>query len=221
MNDTVYTITTWILPFLLCLVVHEFGHGWAAYALGDKTAKQRGRLTFNPKKHIDPIGTILVPGLLFLLPYQAFLFGWAKPVPIAFSHLRHPKRDMGLVAAAGPVANLLLAVVFVLIGRFIVFFLPVSSPITQWCWLNLQNGIALSLMLCIFNLIPILPLDGGRILASLLPGQYSLKYQRTEKYGFFILLGIVFVLPILGIDIAAWFIHTLWPFFARLVYLFV
>ena len=217
---SIYTLTTWVIPLLLCVILHEIAHGYVALKLGDKTAWLMGRLTLNPAKHIDPIGSLLVPGLL-LLSGSKMLFGWAKPVPVDFNRLRHPKRDMGLVALAGPAANVLLAIAFVLVGRLILFLLPLDVPMTHWLIENIKNGIGLSLVLACFNLLPILPMDGGRVVASLLPRNLSIKYQESEKYGLFILFGVLFVLPALGIDIVGWFIGTPYPFFARLLNIFM
>ena len=217
---SIYTLTTWVIPLLLCVILHEIAHGYVALKLGDKTAWLMGRLTLNPAKHIDPIGSLLVPGLL-LLSGSKMLFGWAKPVPVDFNRLRHPKRDMGLVALAGPAANVLLAIAFVLVGRLILFLLPLDVPMTHWLIENIKNGIGLSLVLACFNLLPILPMDGGRVVASLLPRNLSIKYQESEKYGLFILFGVLFVLPAVGIDIVGWFIRTLYPFFARLLNIFM
>ena len=217
---SIYTLTTWVIPLLLCVILHEIAHGYVALKLGDKTAWLMGRLTLNPAKHIDPIGSLLVPGLL-LLSGSKMLFGWAKPVPVDFHRLNHPKRDMGLVALAGPAANVLLAIAFVFVGRLILLILPLDAPMTYWLLENIKNGIGLSLVLACFNLLPILPMDGGRLLASLLPKDLSIKYQESEKYGLFILFGVLFVLPALGIDIVGWFIGTLYPFFARLLNIFM
>ena len=217
---SIYTLTTWVIPLLLCVILHEIAHGYVALKLGDKTAWLMGRLTLDPRKHIDPIGSILVPGLL-LLSGSRMLFGWAKPVPVDFNRLHHPKRDMGLVALAGPVANVLLAIAFVLVGRLSLLIMPLHSPMTQWLMENIRNGIGLSLVLACFNLLPILPMDGGRVVASLLPKNLSIQYQQSEKYGLFILFGVLFVLPAVGIDIVGWFMGTLYPFFARLLNIFM
>ena len=197
---------------LLCIILHEMCHGFAAYALGDPTAKRQHRLSLNPLHHIDWLGfvSMVITGV-----------GWAKPVPVDFNRLRHPKRDMGLVALAGPAANVLLAIAFVLVGHLILFLLPLDVPMTHWLIENIKNGIGLSLVLACFNLLPILPMDGGRVVASLLPRNLSIKYQESEKYGLFILFGVLFVLPALGIDIVGWFIGTLYPFFARLLNIFM
>lgn len=217
MTDMIYTFTTWIMPLLLCVILHEVAHGWMAMKLGDYTAKVTGRLTLNPKDHIDPIGSLFVPGVLLAIG-SSVLFGWAKPVPVDYRNLHHPKRDMGLVAAAGPVMNVLLAIAFVLIAK-VVNLLP-DNDLRVWIFENLENGLILTLMLAIFNLLPILPLDGGRIISSLLPLKYSIEYQKTERYGFLILAGVVFIAPMFGINIVGWFINTLLPVFAGLIRIF-
>lgn len=216
----IYTLTTWIIPLLLCIILHEVAHGYVAYKLGDKTAWLLGRLNLNPMRHFDPIGSALVPGLLWLSG-SSMLFGWAKPVPVDFNRLNHPKRDMGFVALAGPMANVLLAILFVLFAKLVLFILPSESFLTHWIMENIKNGIGLSLVLACFNLLPILPMDGGRILAALLPKNLSNKYQQSEKYGLFILIGVLFVLPAMGIDIVGWFIGVLYPFFAHLLTVFM
>lgn len=214
----IYTATTWVIPLLLCVILHEVAHGWMAMKLGDFTAKACGRLTLNPKEHIDPVGSLLVPGILLFIN-SPVLFGWAKPVPIDYRNLRYPKRDMGLVAAAGPVMNIILAIGFVLIARILIF-LP-DTNMKVWLYENLQNGIMLSIGLAIFNLLPILPLDGGRIVSSLLPLKYSIEYQKTEQYGFFILIGLLFLGQVSGINVIGWFVSTLYPLVAGIVGLFI
>ena len=217
---SIYTLTTWVIPLLLCVILHEVAHGYMALKLGDKTAWLMGRLTLDPRKHIDPIGSILVPGLL-LLSGSKMLFGWAKPVPVDFNRLHHPKRDMGLVALAGPAANILLAIVFVLIWRLILAVFPHDSQMTAWMVANLRNGIGLSLVLACFNLLPVLPMDGGRVVASLLPKNLSIKYQESEKYGLFILIVVLFILPSMGLNIVGWFIGALYPLFEGLLNIFM
>ena len=215
----IYTLTTWVIPLLLCMIVHEIAHGFVAMKLGDDTAWRQGRLTLNPMPHIDLIGSILLP-LFLWLTHAGIMFGWAKPVPVNFARLNHPKRDMGFVAAAGPLSNLLLAILFVIVARIARETLP-EGAFLYWIIRNINNGVALSLVIGIFNLIPILPLDGGRILVSLLPLKYAIKYQQTEKYGFFILIGVICLSQVSGINLIGWFIGTLWPFFAGIVSLFM
>ncbi len=218
--NSIYTLTTWIIQLYLCIILHEIAHGYVALKLGDKTAWLLGRLNLNPAKHFDPIGCVVVPLFLWTIK-SPMLFGWAKPVPIDFSRLNNPKRDMGLVAAAGPLANLLLAIAFVLIGRLILFALPHDLPATLWLIENIKNGISFSLILACFNLLPILPMDGGRIVWSILPPKYANIYAESEKYGLFILIGVLFLLPMMGLDIVGWFIGTLYPVLAGFVNIFV
>ncbi|MDT8404778.1 site-2 protease family protein [Sulfuriflexus sp.] len=178
-----------VLPTLFAIVVHEVAHGWVANRLGDNTAYMLGRLTLNPLKHIDPVGTILVPALLIFT--VGFAFGWAKPVPINWNNLRHPKRDMALVAAAGPGANLLMAIGWGLVAK-IASLLPadlgyISEP---FLYMGLF-GILINIVLMVFNLLPIPPTDGGRLASSLLPPRLSRIFDRVEPYGLFILLALL------------------------------
>lgn len=180
-------VAVWILPVLFAITLHEVAHGWVARLLGDNTAARLGRLTLNPLHHIDPIGTVLLPGLL--LAVGGIIFGWARPVPVDFGKLRHPKRDMALVAVAGPTANLLMAIGWALVARLAnaVDFEYVSVP------LGLMGiaGIVINIVLMLLNLLPIPPLDGGRIAASLMPTRMAIKFSQIEPYGFFILLALI------------------------------
>jgi Zn-dependent protease len=179
-----------VLPVLFAITVHEVAHGWVAKQFGDPTAQRLGRLTLNPIKHIDPVGTILVPGLLLLLK-SGFLFGWAKPVPVTWENLRRPKRDMIFVAAAGPVANLLMALFWGVVTK-----LSTLTP-PDWAWAAVpmqlmgEIGIYINVLLMVFNLLPLPPLDGGRVAVGLLPGRWAWQLSRVEPYGFFILLGLM------------------------------
>ena len=178
------------LPILFAVVLHEVAHGWVARYCGDNTAYQQGRLTLNPLKHIDPVGTIIVP--LLLLVTTGFVFGWAKPVPINWNYLRNPKRDMMLVAAAGPVANLLMALVWGIILKLSLMFMHEFTWIARPLVYMGSIGILVNVLLMIFNLLPLPPLDGGRIASSLLPYPWSYHLARVEPYGFFILLALLF-----------------------------
>jgi Zn-dependent protease len=179
-----------VLPVLFAITVHEVAHGWVAKRLGDPTAQRLGRLTLNPLKHIDPIGTVLIPVVLLILK-AGFLFGWAKPVPVTWENLRRPKRDMVLVAIAGPVANLLMAIVWGLVAKAGVL-LGTTVP---WASLPMQYmgviGILINALLMVFNLLPLPPLDGGRVAVGLLPGPWAWRLSRVEPYGFFILIGLM------------------------------
>lgn len=173
-------IILWIVPLLFAITVHETAHGWVSSKLGDPTAKLLGRLTLNPLKHIDPIGTIIVPAILFSL--GGFIFGWAKPVPITWQNLKHPRRDMALVAAAGPLANLLMAFLWVGIAKMAMGF--DNAPVIYMA----QVGISINLVLMLLNLIPIPPLDGSRVLASFLSAKMAYQFNKLEVYGFLILV---------------------------------
>ena len=187
-------VSVWVLPILLAITLHEAAHGWTAWRLGDDTAKRLGRVTFNPLAHIDRFGTILLPALLLFMR-APFLFGWAKPVPVNFARLRNPKRDMVWVAAAGPAMNLCLAVGSAA-ALHVALLLP--DPVDQWVELNLINSVRINVILAVFNMLPLPPLDGGRVAVGLLPAGPALALARLERYGMFILLGIIFILPIVG-----------------------
>jgi Zn-dependent protease len=178
-----------ILPLLFGITLHEVAHGWVAKRLGDKTALMMGRLTLNPLKHIDPLGTILVPGLMMLA--GGAIFGWAKPVPVTWQNLRNPKRDMALVALAGPMANLGMAFIWAMIARLGILLSAVSPWASVPMILMGKVGIVLNLVLMVLNLLPLPPLDGGRIMVSLLPGPLSYRFSRIEPYGFFILIALL------------------------------
>jgi Zn-dependent protease len=178
-------IVVWILPVVFAITVHEVAHGWVAKKFGDKTAWMLGRLTLNPIKHIDPIGTILVPGIL-LLSFTGFIFGWAKPVPVNARNLKHPKRDMAIVALAGPVANLLMAIAWALVAKLGVY-IETEAVSVPMIYMGIA-GISINLVLAMINLIPIPPLDGSRILSGILPNRWSYYYNQLERFGFVILL---------------------------------
>jgi len=191
-------ISIWALPVLLAVVLHEVAHGWVAEKFGDQTARWMGRLTLNPIKHIDPIGTVLIP-LALVVMNSPFLFGYAKPVPVNFRNLNNPKRDMIWVALAGPVTNLLLALVSALLLA-LALNMPasmgwVAEPLAWMC----RASIIINVVLCIFNLLPLPPLDGGRVAVGLLPGPMAWQLSRIEPYGFVIvvLLLVTDVLPAL------------------------
>lgn len=188
-----------ILPLLFAITVHEVAHGWVAKKFGDPTAQRLGRLTLNPLKHIDPVGTVLVPGFLLLM-HAPFLFGWAKPVPVTWENLRNPKRDMAVVAVAGPAANLLMALFWAVIAR-----MGMHLGVSSWIGLPMLSmglfGIEINAVFMILNLIPIPPLDGGRVAVGLLPGRLAWQLARIEPYGFFILLALLVPLPQFGTSI--------------------
>jgi Zn-dependent protease len=192
--DMIYIVSIWLLPVLIAVTFHEAAHGFVARFLGDETASRLGRVSLNPLRHIDPFGTIVLPGLL-LLARSPFLFGYAKPVPVNFRALRHPRNGMVLVAAAGPVMNIVLAIVAALSFHLVVY-LPVIAG--QWVALNLKNALIINIVLAVFNLFPLPPLDGGRIVVGLLPNIFANSIARLEPYGMMILIGLLIVLPLLG-----------------------
>ena len=177
------------IPIILAITVHEAAHGYVARMFGDGTAWMLGRVTLNPLKHIDPVGTVLVPfATLFL---GGFLFGWAKPVPVNFANLRHPKRDMLWVAAAGPGANFVMASLWAVLAGFASGSGPLASDGLLYMALT---GVVINVSLMVVNLLPILPLDGGRIVLSLLPRPLAVPSSNTERYGFFVVIGLIVVL---------------------------
>ena len=202
------TLFIWIIPVLFAITLHEAAHGWIASKFGDHTARMMGRVTLNPVKHIDPVGTILVPAALLIMS-TGFIFGWAKPVPINFNALRSPKSGMIWVALAGPGANLIMA-----IGWLLVFFLAIKMniPILQRM---ADAGILINILLAVFNLLPIPPLDGSRVISALLPNPLAYKYNQLEQYGLFILIGLMYfggfdkiVKPMVEL-VLSWFTYVL------------
>lgn len=186
LNETLYTISTWIIPAILAITMHEAAHGFVAYRFGDRTAWDQGRVTLNPFKHIDPVGTVLLPGALLLMR-APFLFGYAKPVPVRFDRLRHPKRDMIWVALAGPGANLAQALLW---GALL--YLLAGSGVTERFFLTMcRAGMLVNVVMFALNLFPLPPLDGGRVLVGLLPWRQAMWVSRLEPWGFFIVLGLV------------------------------
>uniref|UniRef100_UPI000D3B82BC site-2 protease family protein n=1 Tax=unclassified Variovorax TaxID=663243 RepID=UPI000D3B82BC len=188
-SNLIQTVLIYALPVIFAITVHEAAHGYVARHFGDNTAEVMGRVTLNPMKHIDPIGTILMPLMLYFATSGAFLFGYAKPVPVNFGRLRHPKRDMVWVALAGPVSNFIQAILWAVL---LVTLVAAGFESKNFFIQMAQGGILVNLVMWAFNLFPLPPLDGGRVLAGLLPsGQAQMFLARIEPYGFFIVMGLV------------------------------
>ena len=219
MNVTPYAISVWILPLVIAITFHEAAHGFVAHRLGDDTAYKLGRVSFNPLRHIDPFGTLMLPALL-LLSHSPFLFGYAKPVPVNFRKLREPRSGMVLVALAGPVTNILLALAAAL-SFHLVDIIPANA--SQWVVDNLQNMILINVVLAVFNMMPIPPLDGGRVAVGLLPRPLALPLSRLEPFGMLILIGILILLPLAGsqlglnLDVISAVLGTVTNFVTRLI----
>lgn len=196
------------VPLLFAITLHEAAHGWLANKFGDKTALMLGRVTLNPVKHIDLFGTIILPLLMMLLSHFSFMFGWAKPVPVNWNNLNKPRRDMALVALAGPGANLLMAFLWAAVAKLAIMATPHNptlSTAAEFFMLAGQYGILINALLMILNLIPIPPLDGSRVLSAFLPPSLARQYELIEPYGIWILLAVIvlFGRQILGPPVAA------------------
>ncbi len=188
-------IIVWAIPILFAITVHEVAHGWVANRLGDPTAKLAGRLTLNPVKHIDPLGTVILP--LILLYIGNFIFGWAKPVPVGWENLGKPRRDMALVAAAGPAANLLMIILWAVLAKSVLVFASGAEESVKLFLYMCSAGIIINIILMVLNLFPVLPLDGGRIVAAMLPHGLARMFSRLEPYGLLILI-VFLVTGVLG-----------------------
>ena len=194
MNElsTIQTIAAAALPLLLAITLHEAAHGWVAHRLGDNTAYMMGRVTINPLKHIDPVGTIVVPIAIYILSGFNFAFGWAKPVPVNFSHLRNIRRDTALVAFAGPGSNLLMLLAWAVVIKLIVTLAGADYYYHSFIGTMASFGILINAILAALNLLPLLPLGRGRILNSWLPYNMSQAFEKIEPYGLFIIMGLLF-----------------------------
>ncbi|HJM61700.1 MAG TPA: site-2 protease family protein [Alphaproteobacteria bacterium] len=208
MSDVLYTVSTWALPVVLAVTLHEAAHGWVAWKLGDHTAYRRGRVSLNPLRHVDPFGTVILPLLLFLSS-APFLFGYARPVPVNFRALSKPRRDMELVALAGPGINIALALLSAILLRALLVF---GGDDASWLIANLSNAMIINVVLAVFNMLPIPPLDGGRVAVGLLPRVLARPFARLERYGLFILIGLLLLMPWLGsklgqdVNVMAWLV---------------
>jgi len=218
-NTTLYEVSVWVLPLIIAITFHEAAHGFVAHHFGDNTAWDRGRVSFNPLRHIDPFGTLIMPAIL-LLSHSPFLFGYAKPVPVNFRALRNPRIDMVWVALAGPATNIALAL-FAATAFHVVDYVPETAA--QWLADNLKNALVINVILAIFNMLPIPPLDGGRVAVGLLPPMLAAPLARLEPYGMLILIGILILLPLAGsqfglnLDVISAILRTMTGYVLRLI----
>ncbi len=201
--NLISTLFVFVIPVIFAVTLHEVAHGWVASRFGDQTAKSMGRLTLNPIKHIDPVGTIIVPAIMYFT--SGFIFGWAKPVPVNWQNLGHPRRDMALVAIAGPTANFLMLLFWAILAKVIVWLGSDPNYLTQIIFIMCGIGITINMILMILNLFPLLPLDGGRVLTAMLPRNLAITFSRLEPYGLIILVlllisGILWkiLMPVIG-----------------------
>lgn len=188
MNELIQTFAVYALPIVFAITLHEAAHAYAAKYFGDTTAYAQGRMSLNPIKHIDPIGTLLIPIVLYFVG-SPFLFGYAKPVPVNFGNLRNPKKQMAFVALAGPLANLVMALMWLLL----IIVLHAFNSSEEFFMRMAQAGVLTNLVIFAFNMFPVPPLDGGRIMTSILPHKYAYKFAQLEPYGFFIVLALMFL----------------------------
>jgi Zn-dependent protease len=218
-NISLYDISVWVLPLVIAITFHEAAHGFVAHRLGDNTAYELGRVSFNPLRHIDPFGTVILPGIL-LLSHSPFLFGYAKPVPVNFRALRNPRLSMVWVALAGPATNIALALSAALAFHALPL-MPANAA--QWAADNLKNALIINVVLAVFNMLPIPPLDGGRVAVGLLPNVLAYPLSRLEPYGMLILIGILIILPLAGsqfglnLDVISAILRTSTGYLIRLI----
>jgi Zn-dependent protease len=221
LNTTLYDVSVWVLPLVIAITFHEAAHGFVAHHFGDNTAWELGRVSFNPLRHIDPFGTLILPAIL-LLSHSPFLFGYAKPVPVNFRALRNPRIDMVWVALAGPATNIVLALLAALAFHALGL---VPANAAQWVATNLKNALVINVVLAVFNMLPIPPLDGGRVAVGLLPDFLARPLSRLEPYGMLILIGFLIILPMAGqqfglnLDVISAILRTSTSYVIRLILL--
>jgi Zn-dependent protease len=220
-NTTAYAVSVWVLPLVIAITFHEAAHGFVAHHFGDNTAWERGRVSFNPLRHIDPFGTLVLPAIL-LFSHSPFLFGYAKPVPVNFRALRNPRIDMVWVALAGPATNIVLALLAAL-AFHAVGYVPANTA--EWIADNLKNALVINVVLAVFNMLPIPPLDGGRVAVGLLPNVLAVPLSRLEPFGMLILIGFLILLPMAGtqfglnLDVISAILRTSTGYVIRLILL--
>lgn len=215
LDGMLHAVSVWALPLLFAITLHEAAHGFVAWLLGDDTAKRLGRISANPLRHVDPVGTVVLPAVL-LFTGAPMMFGWAKPVPVDFGRLRRPRRDMVLVALAGPGTNLLLALVS---AALIHLAVKLPGDMQAFAGDNLINSVRINLVLAVFNMLPLPPLDGGRVAVGVLPDALARPLAQLERFGMLILLGALMVLPMIGLDVFPWLVGMPVRHLADLVFL--
>jgi Zn-dependent protease len=219
LSEAIQQFSVWILPLVLAITLHEAAHGFVALRFGDDTALRMGRVSANPLRHVDPFGTLILPALLLFASGGRAAFGWAKPVPVDFSRLRPPRLGMAVVGAAGPATNIILAIISALILSALLSSLAlVPGAARQWIVLNLNNSVEINLILAVFNMIPLPPLDGGRVAVGLLPWRYAMALQRAERYTLAFLMLAMFILPMVGLNVLGWVVGVPVSYLMDLVY---